>query len=294
MLPVLKCLAGGQEMHVKAIREIIAKQFSVSESEQEIPIPSGGSKLFANRVAWAIAYLKMSALIDSAKRSYYKATVAGLQILAKPPAAISIRWLKENTDFEEKKESWPSSQQTSQEQPIEVEPRTPDELLDAGFEQIREELKHELLDMVKNSSPSFFEKLVLDLLLRMGYGADGENSGIVTGKSGDGGIDGLIKEDKLGLERIYIQAKKWENQVPGPEIQKFAGALQGRRAKKGVFITTSTFSKPAHDYVSSIDARIVLIDGQTLTDLMIAYDIGVSLKKNYAVKRIDSDYFTDE
>jgi len=294
ILPSLQGLADGAEHHVKDIRAIVAKKFNVSAEEQLIPIPSGGAKLFANRVAWGLAYLKMAELVESSKRSYYQITKMGKKILEKPPETISVRWLKDNTPFDTKKGSEPDREESTHSETEVIEKSTPDELIASGYRRIRQELKNEILQMVKSASPSFFERLVIDLLMEMGYGTDDDESGIVTGKSGDGGIDGLIKQDKLGLERIYVQAKKWENPVGREEIQKFAGALQGRRAKKGVFITTSIFSQPASDYANAIETRIVLIDGDMLTDLMIDHNVGVSVKDTYTTKRIDSDYFSEE
>jgi len=294
MLPIMQALSDGSEKHVQKIREHVAQLFNTTVDEQEILIPSGGAKLFSNRVAWGIAYLKMAELVESKKRSHYSLTPAGLSTMKSPPQFINIRWLHDNTNFKDKKASWPSAQGTDESPSDRTPSQTPDEMIEYGFAQINQQLKRQLLEMIKAGSPAFFEKLVLDLLLAMGYGTEDEDSGIVTGKTGDEGIDGLIKEDKLGLERIYVQAKKWEGSVGSQELQKFAGALQGRRARKGVFITTSSFSQPAQDFVNKIDTRIVLIDGEMLTELMIANDVGVSLKKAYEIKKLDSDYFIEE
>lgn len=172
--------------------------------------------------------------------------------------------------------------------------KTPEEFLEYGYQKIRSDLASELLVKIQESSPSFFEKLVIELLLKIGYGGSRKEAGKTVGRSGDGGIDGIIKEDKLGLDIIYIQAKRWEATVGRPEIQKFAGALQGQRAKKGIFITTANFSKDAREYASMIDNKIVLIDGEELTNLMIDYGVGVSRLAIYEIKRIDTDYFTEE
>jgi restriction system protein len=172
--------------------------------------------------------------------------------------------------------------------------QTPEELLEDGYQRIRQELAQELLNRVKSSSPRFFERLVVELLVKMGYGGSIKDAGQVIGKSGDEGIDGTIKEDRLGLDVIYIQAKKWEGAVGRPEIQKFVGALYGQRAKKGVFITTSSFSHEATEYVKNIDNKIVLIDGKQLTELMIDHGVGVAIVSTYEVKKVDNDYFTEE
>ncbi len=171
---------------------------------------------------------------------------------------------------------------------------TPEEALDAAYQRLRIDLEAELLDQVKEASPSFFERLVVQLLVRMGYAGTLRDAGEAVGKSGDGGIDGIIKEDRLGLDVIYIQAKRWDSTVGRPEIQKFAGALQGHRARKGVFITTEGFSSEAVDFVSRIDSKIVLIDGSMLARYMIDHEVGVTASRSYDVKRIDSDYFTEE
>ncbi len=171
---------------------------------------------------------------------------------------------------------------------------TPEETLETAYQRLRDDLSIELLQQIKNSSPSQFEKLVVELLVKMGYGGSRHDAGKAIGKSGDEGIDGIIKEDRLGLDIIYIQAKRWDNTVGRPEVQKFAGALQGQRARKGIMITTSTFSQDAYDYASRIDSKIVLIDGKRLAQLMIDNNLGVSTLSTYEIKRIDSDYFTEE
>jgi restriction system protein len=171
---------------------------------------------------------------------------------------------------------------------------TPQEHIEFGYQQIRVDLAADLLARMKTCPPHFFERLVIDLLLAMGYGGSLQDAGKAVGKSGDGGIDGIIKEDRLGLDAIYIQAKRWENVVGRPEVQKFAGALQGQRARKGIFITTSSFTKEAEAFAASIDSKIVLLGGEELAALMIDHDIGVTEIASYAMKRVDTDYFTEE
>jgi restriction system protein len=215
-------------------------------------------------------------------------------VLSQNPSRIDIKLLEQFPEFVE----FRGGGKKDKEAPagIEVEAnghQTPEELLEYGYQKIRQDLAQEVLNRVKASSPSFFERLVVELLVRMGYGGSRKDAGEVVGKSGDEGIDGIIKEDRLGLDVIYIQAKKWEGTVSRPEIQKFAGALQGQRAKKGIFITTSSFTNEAIEFASRIDSKIVLIDGKQLAQLMIDHDVGVSKVSSYEIKKIDFDYFVD-
>ncbi|MFH1515687.1 MAG: restriction endonuclease, partial [bacterium] len=219
----------------------------------------------------------------------------GMDLLAEKPNTIDSKFLLRYDEFKEfrfKRLSAPSQQLddsiTSSTQ------KTPEELLQESFESLNSNLAEDLLDSVKSCSPHFFERLVVELLVKMGYGGSLKDAGEAVGRSGDEGIDGLIKEDKLGLDTVYIQAKRWQATVGRPELHKFAGALQGKRAKKGVFITTSDFTKEAREYTAQIDSKIALIDGQTLAKYMIDFDIGVSKESTYEVKRIDSDYFIED
>jgi len=270
--------------------------FNISEEEQKEKIPSGRAFLYYNRIAWAITYLKMGGLIESPQRSKYILTQRGKDLLKNPPEKISISFLKQYSDFKENRNPSKFTNKTKdiEEEDDDVTSKTPDELIEIGVSQINNELSKDLMNYIKNSTPYFFEQLVLDLLISIGYGgADTDNSQL-TPRGSDEGIDGIIKEDKLGLDKIYIQAKKWENTVGRPEIQKFVGALQGKRAKKGIFITTSNFSKEALEYASNLDISVVLIDGITLTNLMIENDLGVSVKDTYKIKKIDTDYFEEQ
>lgn len=209
-----------------------------------------------------------------------------MEVVNSKPSKIDNKYLMKFPDFVKFK--------TKSKEPI-VDPiETPEEILEYNYKILMDNLAQDLLNQVKYSSPHFFEKLVVDLLLKMGYGGSRKDAGEALGKSGDGGIDGIIKEDRLGLDVIYLQAKRWENTVPRPEIQKFAGALQGQQAKKGVFITTSSFSEGAKEYANIIDSKVVLIDGERLTQLMIDFNIGVSNITSYEVKRMDTDYFSEE
>lgn len=291
-LPLLKACADGQEHTKQELLPLLAKQFGLTEAELSIKIASGGAGLFDNRVGWATSYLKQARLLENVRRGVYRITARGLQVLDENPQPLNIRYLKRATEFL-------ASRGTPRDEIQFVElaavnPETPDELIAGGYKQLREALAIELLDRVKNVGPSRFEELVVELLLKMGYGGTQEDAGRVVGKSGDGGIDGIINEDRLGLDVIYIQAKRWEADVGRPEIQKFVGALAGNKASKGVFITSSGFTKEARSYASQVNHRVILIDGPMLAELMMDYDLGVSTKDVYTVKRLDSDYFEED
>ncbi len=236
--------------------------------------------------------MKKAGLLESPRRGYLKITSRGLSVLQQNPGEIDIDYLKRFPEFVEfrllRKESGvDSGERDTQSQ------QTPEEALEAAYLTLRQGLASELLQTIKGCSPAFFERLVVDILVKMGYGGTRRDAGQAVGRSGDEGVDGIIKEDRLGLDIIYVQAKRWDNPVGRPEVQKFAGALQGHRARKGIFITTSAFTKDAEDYASRIDTRIILIDGEALAHLMVDHNVGVSPVASYEVKRIDSDYFTE-
>jgi restriction system protein len=241
--------------------------------------------------------LERAGLLNSPKRGHFHITQEGKNFLSKNPSQITIAVLDR---FERFKAFRESSKATKRDKTVIPAPatqnivETPEESLEQAFESIQVELTATLLDQVKSCSPAFFEFLVVELLLKMGYGRNRAEAGKAIGKSGDEGIDGIISEDRLGLEAIYIQAKRWAGTVGRPEIQKFVGALHGKRARKGVFITTGTFSADARDYVSHIDPRVVLIDGPQLAEYMIEHNLGVSVKEVYEVKKIDTDFFSEE
>lgn len=266
MLPLLKAFQDGKEKTSKQLREEMVSCFNISEEEQKEKIPSGKQFLYYNRVAWAISYLKMAELISSPARGLYKVTEEGKKVLENPPDKITISFLKRFENFSKNRNPERDEEIEDDNQIVE---KTPDELMEIGYKQIKNELSMLLLNQIKECSPYFFEKLVLDLLIKMGYGGSEMANGEVTPKGSDEGIDGIIKEDKLGLDKIYIQAKRWENSVGRPDIQKFVGALQGKRAKKGIFITTSTFSKEAYEYAQNLDVSVILIDGKKLANYMI-------------------------
>lgn len=293
MLPLLKLASDEKEHSIPEVIESLGKEFKLSEELLNKMLPSGSQKIFYNRVYWAKAYLKMAGLVENTRRSHFKITRRGIDTLAEKLEEINLRYLKKFPEYVELTEQWKKDKSNAENESDPAIPETPEESFEENFQSIRKTLAQELLSKVKACSPSFFEKLVVELLVAMGYGGSRLDAGKRIGKSGDEGIDGIIKEDKLGLDQIYIQAKRWENVVSRPEIQKFVGALAGQGAKKGIFITTSRFSNEAVDYAPKNETKIVLIDGELLASLMIDYNIGVSTQAIYHIKKIDSDYFEE-
>jgi restriction system protein len=287
---MLKLAADGEVWSLSDAREELAKHFQLTEEELEELLPSGRQTRFSNRVAWAKVYLERGRLLSSPKRAYFKITERGKEVLQDPPDEISIKFLSQYPEFQEFRSR--SSKSTDIESDEESSD-TPEETLEAAYLTIRKNLASEVLERVKSCTPRFFEHLVVDLLLNMGYGRAGGGTGERVGQSGDEGIDGIISEDRLGLEMVYLQAKRWEGTVGRPEIQKFVGALHGKRARKGVFITTGSFSADASAYVQTIDPKVALVDGKQLAEYMIDFGLGVSLARAYEVKRIDTDYFEE-
>lgn len=294
MLPLLYLAADGNEHSVKEAIATLAGQFNLTEAEMNEYLPSGQQTVFSNRVGWARTYMKKAGLLASTRRGYFIITDRGRTVLAEKPTAIDVNYLLRFPEFVEfrnlRYEKTPSPAVESEPSSHDLE-KTPHEALEWAYERLRSELATEILSIIQKSDPALFEEIVIDLLVKMGYGGSRKDAGQAIGRRGDEGIDGIIKEDRLGLDIIYIQAKRWEGTIGRPEIQKFAGALDGQRARKGIFITTSDFSREALDYVSRIDKKIILIDGQTLTRLMIDFGVGVTTVANYEVKKIDSDYF---
>jgi len=291
LLPLLESAGDGKEHSLREAREALANKFDLSEEDRRTLLPSGQQRVFDNRVAWAKAFLKAAGLIQTTKRAHFTITPRGVDVLKDSPPKLTVKFLKRFPEFKEFYSV--KTPKTLKDDDETSEPITPHEVLEKAHQELRNELSGELMEQVKSCDPGFFEKLVIDLLLKMGYGGSKREAAEAVGGVGDGGIDGIINEDKLGLDAIYIQAKRWEGQVGKPEIQKFVGALDGQKATKGVFITTSGFSKGARDYISIINKRVVLIDGPRLAELMIDYGLGVSTKESYEVKEIDIDYFSD-
>ena len=298
--PVLRALETGEIKHVAEIRKFALDYLNVSEEDRKVMLPSNTQRLADNRVNWSITYLRKANLIERVARGKYKVTNTGLRVLHEKKDHVELKDLYQfdsfrqfiNTDTmsEEKKDlSKPSVLEDLQE-------GTPQDNLNASMEQINKELSANLLSEIMERSPAFFEKMVVQLLLKMGYGSALED-GFVTGCSGDEGIDGIIREDKLGFSSIYIQAKRWaeDKAIGRPEIQKFVGALAGQGAQKGLFITTGTFTKEARSYVEKqLSTKVVLVDGEKLTKLMIEYNLGVSVETVYTIKKIDTDFFSEE
>lgn len=294
MYPLLKFAGDNQEHTIREAINHIADKFKLTEQNRKEVLPSGTQYIIDNRVGWARTYLKKAGLLESSKRSYFKITNLGINVLKKNPSEINVKFLEQFPLFIEFRNT-KKEKENSEEQKVETgSTQTPQELLEYGYQKIKKDLSQELLGFVKQSSPRFFEKLVVELLLSMGYGGSRKDAGQAIGQSGDGGIDGIIKEDKLGLDVVYLQAKRWENVVGSKEIRNFIGSLVGQKSNKGVFITTSGFTKDALEYVKTITHKVILIDGEMLTQLMIENNIGVSKVISYDIKKIDSDYFIEE
>lgn len=296
MLPLLQLVSDNQEHKYRDLVETLALKFGIDEIERKELLASG-SPIFDNRVGWATTYLKKAGLIDSPKRAIFKITPVGLQTLSENLTRIDAKYLKRFQSFLDFQSISKASTETDTIPSVaESNEQTPEENLDFAYQRIRTQLAADLLKKVLELSPTFFERLVVELLVKMGYGGSIKDAGNAIGKSGDEGIDGTIKEDKLGLDIIYIQAKRWQpgNVVGRPELHKFVGALAGQGAKKGIFITTSSFTKEASNYAPKNETKIVLIDGTQLTQLMIDYNLGCTTQQVYELKKIDSDYFDEE
>lgn len=294
MLPLLTLAGDGSEHLMRSAIDQLGRHFALSDDELTQLLPSGASSVFASRVGWARTYLKQSGLLDSPRRGVFQITPAGRALLLEKPNEINLKLLDRYELFQAFKARSRSSQDSASQLAERVEDGqkiTPEDALAAAYQTLRNNLELELLDQIKASSPAFFERLVVDLLVGMGYGGSRQDAGRAIGRAGDGGIDGIIKEDKLGLDVIYLQAKKWETAVGRPEIQKFAGALQGQRAHKGIVITTSSFTRDAIEYANLIATKIILIDGSRLTKLMVDHNVAVAPMGLYEIKKIDLDYF---
>jgi restriction system protein len=293
MLPLVQFASDGKEHTLDEVTEHLAKQFNLTPEEREQRIPSGQSTYIKNRTGWARTYLKKAGLLSSPKRGVIQITDRGREVLSKKPTRIDRALLEQFPEFVEFQTKSSKSQESNEIEVISSEKSTPEETIDRSYSELRSQLADELLDQIKSCSSDFFERLVVDVIVGMGYGGSYRDAARATQRSNDGGIDGIIKQDKLGLDTIYVQAKKWDESRPihRPEIQKFAGALQGVKARKGIFITTSSFSDGAREYSNTIDSRIVLIDGNQLAELMIDHGIGVTPHRSYEIKKLDSDYF---
>lgn len=291
MLPLLQIASDGKEHSIHEAVDVLGRHYSLTEEEKTKLLPSG-QPIFYNRVGWTRTHLKKAGLLKYPRRGYFIITDRGKEVLQRDPERINMNYLREFPEYNEFRTTSREPGETVQVED-DIDKLTPEEALEEAYQKIREDLSEEVLQAVIKSSPGFFEKLVVELLVQMGYGGSRREAARAVGGSGDEGIDGIIDEDQLGLDAIYIQAKKWQegSTVGRPEIQKFVGALQGQRAKKGIFITTTKFSDDAKRYATSIDTKVVLIDGVRLASLMIDHNVGVSIQTTYEIKRLDSDYF---
>ena len=289
MLPLLKYAADNKEHKFSDAVDVLSNQFKLTKEEREELLPSKTQEVISNRIGWARTYMKKAGLLEDTRRGYFKITERGLGVINENLEKITTKYLGKFDEFKEFRQKHNEKESISEN--ITTNDATPEEMLETGYAKLSENLVDDILSKIAECSPSFFEHLVVDLLVHMGYGGSFSEAAQIVGKSGDEGIDGIIKEDKLGLDTIYIQAKRWKGVVGRPEIQKFAGALLGQKASKGVVITTSTFTKEADEYASSVDRKVVLIDGEKLASLMIEHNVGISTIRTFEIKRIDSDYF---
>lgn len=293
MLPVLTALADSKPHSIREVSEATAEAMGVSEEDRQERLPSGNQTKWANRIAWVGTHFNFAGLITRPARAQMQITERGLKVLKDNPKRVDLRVLQQFSDYQNARRRKKEDGETVVEG--EEEPVTPPlETLEKSYDELRKALCAELLELIKSKPPIFFERLVLQLMLRLGYGRLIEGSAEHLGGSGDGGVDGLIKEDKLGLSEIYMQAKRWDTPVGSKNVREFLGALDQAGAKKGVLITTSTFTKDAKAPLGKTDKKISLIDGQMLAELMIDHDLGVSLDKSFHVKKIDSDFFEEE
>lgn len=297
MLPLLKHCAKVEETRLSDAVEALAAQFKLTNEELNELLPSGVQTVFHNRVGWARTYLVKAALLDAPRRGVFRITDRGRKVLSSNPSTVNVKSLEKFPEFMEFREKKSSKSDEIAETPSNKSSvpadslETPDDTMIRGYKAMREALVSQLREEVSKVTSAYFERLVVDLLVRMGYGGSRESAARVVGGTGDGGIDGVIDEDKLGLDVIYIQAKRWVNTVGEPQLREFAGALQSHRAKKGVFVTTSEFSAQAREFVKKVDSRIILIDGRRLAELMIDHGVGVTKQETYVVNKIDTDYF---
>ena len=286
MLPLLKIAVDKQEHSKRQVVEKLAVDFKLTDQERRVLLPTGKEELFANRVGWAGTYLKKAKLVEQTRWGFFKITDRGIELLKQNPTKLDSKYLYAYKEFKE----FVTPDQKNMED--EHAPGSPEEMLGVAYQNVNNNLATDVLQQLKKVTPKLFEQIVVDLLVNMGYGGSQKDAGEAIGGINDEGIDGIIKEDKLGLDTIYIQAKKWDSYVVGrPEVQKFAGALQGKRAKKGIFITTSNYTNEAREYASAIENKIILIDGKQLAQFMIDFNIGVSTVDTYQIKKIDNDYF---
>jgi restriction system protein len=295
-LPLLRRVADGNDWTLAALRGPVADDFGLTEAERAELLPSGTQSRFVNRLCWSKIHLERAGLLTRVRRGVFTISDVGRSVLAENPATIDVAFLDRYEPYREFRHRRTTDDDTGgqPEPPPETSNETPEAVLERAHQTLNDELAAELLDEIADHTPAFFEKVVLDLMKAMGYGGWGDASGRLTSAGADEGIDGIIHEDRLGLDAIYLQAKRWQGPVGRPEIHKFVGALYGRRARKGVFVTTSTFTREAVDYAAQIDTKVVLVDGRTLARLMILHNVGCAPAQTFVVKKLDSDYFLEE
>jgi restriction system protein len=291
MLPLLRLAAESlQPLPVRSAIESLAQHFSLTEVDREELLPSGRQARFTNRVNWAASHLRKAKLLESSGRGLVTITDRGKDLLATKPAEINLKLLMHFSEFREFRERSDEEEQSTTPEPTD----TPEEAIEKSYKALRNEIVEEILVRLKSCSPAFFEQIVVQLVVRMGYGGSLKDAGQAVGKSHDGGIDGVIKQDKLGLDVVYLQAKRWENTVGRRDVQQFAGALAGQQANRGVFITTSDYSSEAVAYAKQVAAKIILINGRQLAEYMFDHDLGVTSTLMLSLKKIDSDFFEEE
>ncbi len=298
MLPLLRFAADGEEHSLKQAVGDAARVFKLSDTERQELMPRGVQTKLYNRLTWARSHLGKAAFLTAAGSGRFKITADGIRAAQENPNGINVKVLQRYPAYVASVAAARGTYLPKASHPVteaeEISQQTPQELLERSFLELQTQLAQELLDRIGKCSPAFFERLVVDLLVAMGYGGSRKDAGQAIGKSGDEGIDGIIKEDRLGLDAVYVQAKRWKGTVGRPDVQAFAGSLEGHRARKGVFITTSQFSAEARDYIGRIEKKIILLDGPQLADLAIEYKVGVAEATTYSVKRLDLDYFEEE
>lgn len=297
MLPVLRALSDGVEAPISEVRTRVAAAEHLTDQDLKEMLPSKRQSVFANRVGWAVSYMEHAGLVERVRRAVYRVTAEGKRLLQQSPSQIDLNVLRTYPTFID----WNTSSRQPGKRYTTVEPSsestdTPEEELEGVVQQLRRTLEFDVLDRVRKATPAFLEQVIIDLLIAMGYGGGDTAMGHVTGGPGDGGIDGTIREDTLGLDEVYVQAKKYAdgNSVRESDLRNFAGAIDAAGTTKGVFVTTADFTRGARDYVARSPKRIVLIDGKELARLMVAHDIGVRTRICHQVKRIDEDYFTQD
>lgn len=297
MLPVLQSAADG-EVNIGELVERLADEFKLTEEERRHLLPSGRQATFTNRTHWAKTYLGKAGLIEPTRRGYFRITARGKEVLAKRPKRIDMKFLSQYDEFKvfRSRDRGEEANADTVTAVVESATQTPDELIRGIHREIEQALKKELLDRILNTVPAFFERVVVELLLTMGYGGGREGAGRAIGRAGDGGLDGVIDQDALGLDRVYIQAKRYKlnSAISENDIRAFAGSLEGAKATKGIFVTTSYFTEPARKFAERVAKRIILIDGEQLAGLLLRYDVGVRVDTTFSIKKIDEDFFVED